>query len=226
MISEHGIAEFKLRYCNENHILGQLLRANVADWVEEPILDVGAGLGDVSAVAFPDKRVIQLDRLDFSRFPIPPIHRRVKCDFFAYKIEETDPPRTLLLSHVLQFLDDDKQLLSAKVKSFSAQKIVIATNINDGFMGKILDWSSKHIPSINPEVDIAAFPPEYRFVKSWQFEGVLSCPDFECLARQLWSVILDSTLNLEEHRCAVEFLKDQLPKPEISIRQQLRTYIR
>jgi len=91
---------------------------------------------------------------------------------------------------------------------------------------KILDWSSKHISSINPEVDIAAFPPDYRFVKSWQFEGVLRCPDFECLARQLWSVILDSTLNLKERHCAVEFLKDQLPKPEISIRQQLRTYIR
>ena len=60
---------------------------------------------DIPGRAFPDKRVLLLDRLDFSFMPNR--HERVRIDGFAYQPYSEDHANTLLFSHVQQFIDDD-----------------------------------------------------------------------------------------------------------------------
>src|SRR5262249_4964604 len=113
MISQKDVVEFKQEFCDENAIIAGIIRAQLRDWAEEPILDVGCGLGDIAHRAFPDKKVLLLDRLDFSFAPV--CHKRIQIDFFDYHPAPDAHANTLLFSHVQQFIDDDIDRLLAKV---------------------------------------------------------------------------------------------------------------
>lgn len=223
MINELDVSDFKLRFCNENQLIARLIREHLRDWVEEPIMDVGCGLGDIAADAFHGKQVILLDRLDFVAHPVDRMHRRVHDDFFVYPGEVLDRPQTLLFSHVLQFLDENPNQLFERVRTYAAPKIISVLNVNDGFVGDLLEWAAKRFPSSNPEIDILNFPPAYGLYRKWEFTAVLRCPTFEELVKQT-SYLLDINPTEEERGDIDQFLKARLVLPEFSIREEVRAY--
>jgi len=97
-----AILAFKTTYCNENVLIGQIIKGTKNELVA-PILDVGAGLGDIAYFAYPDLRAILLDIRPIAG-PISPMHTPVLCDFFDHAQETGANLGTLVLSHVLQYL--------------------------------------------------------------------------------------------------------------------------
>jgi hypothetical protein len=221
MISQQDVMEFKKQYCDENAIIAGIIRAQLGDWVEEPILDVGSGMGDIAQRAFPDKRVLLLDRLDFSFVPVS--HRRIQIDFFDYRPSQEAHANTLLFSHVQQFIDDDVARLLAKVAELRPRKIVTVSNLNDGVMGEIVRWGDENLRYCNAEKDIPGFPSGYAQEGGWSLEGHLSCPDFPTLTHQI-SYLLDTELPPREEAALTRFLEARLQAPSLPITQQVRAY--
>jgi hypothetical protein len=221
MISQRDVVEFKKDYCVENAIISGIIGTHLGDWAEEPILDVGCGMGDIAERAFPDKKVLLLDRLDFSFMPSR--HTRLQIDFFAYRPAPDEHANTLLFSHVQQFIDDDIGALLAKVTALAPRKIITVSNVNDGVLGEIVRWGEENLRQCNAEKDIPGFPPECREEGCWSFEGQLSCPDFPTLTRQV-SYLLATDLNEREEEDLTRFLKARLKEPRLSITQQVKAY--
>ena len=223
MISQKDVVEFKQEFCDENAIIAGIIRAQLRDWAEEPILDVGCGLGDIAQRAFPDRQVLLLDRLDFSFAPV--CHKRIQIDFFNYHPALEAHANTLLFSHVQQFIDDDIDALFAKVAELNPKKIITVSNLNDGVMGEIVLWGDENLPHSNAEKDIPDFPRGYVEDGNWRFEGHLACPSFTELAKQV-SYLLATELDAGQTAELTRFLKSKLQKPYLPITQQIRAYTR
>jgi hypothetical protein len=221
MISQRDVVEFKKEYCDENAIIGAIIAESLGSWAEEPILDVGSGMGDIAQRAFPDKKVLLLDRLDFSFMPA--IHRRIQIDFFSYQPPPEDRAETLLFSHVQQFIDDDIDGLIRKVEELHPTKIITVSNVNDGVLGEIVRWGDANLRHCNAEKDIPGFPPGYDEVGRWSFEGHLACPDFSTLTRQV-SYLLATELDPQEEAALNQFLTSGLPEPRLPITQEIKAY--
>ena len=218
MITSKQVADFKESFCDENKIIPNLLKDNFRELIKYPILDVGSGLGDISSFAFVDKEVIHLDTENYSFYKIPAKHKRIVANFFTYqpdvKIE------TLLLSHVLQFIDYDIEKLNEKIKSISPNFILIIRNTNDDFMGKLMNWFNKHKIVSNPEKIISNFPVGYTESKKVSFVANLVCPDYKILAEQI-SYLWDVKLLDEQDKSLENFLKQNLPTPIFQIHQEI-----
>lgn len=225
MVSETEVAAFKKNYCNENVTIGRILKAELANWVHEPILDVGCGLGDIALMAFPEKRVYLLDRLDFSNEPKSENHARLQIDFWNYKPSESDLPGTLLFSHVLQFLDDDPIRFRERLRRLQASRLVTVTNMASGVLSKIVEWADVHLESPNPERDEPELFADFRQVGEWRFEAHLGCPDFETLSEQVL-YLLDIDPRRQQNLGLRGFLESQLSEPGFSIQQHVTAYSR
>jgi hypothetical protein len=221
MISQKDVVEFKKDYCDENAIISEIIATHLGDWAEEPILDVGCGMGDIAERAFPDKKVLLLDRLDYSFMPSR--HRRLQVDFFAYHPQPEEHAQTLLFSHVQQFIDEDISALLAKVAALAPRKIITVSNVNEGALGEIVRWGEENLRQCNAEKEIPGFPPGYQEEGCWSFEGHLACPDFETLTRQV-SYLLATDLNQQEEETLTRFLKSRLQEPRLPITQQVKAY--
>lgn len=159
MLTPEALRAFK-QDSRENRAIANVLRREVSSWADSPVLDVGAGAGDLAGLAFPDHRVLLLDILHFDEDQRFPLHRRVRGDFLVYKPESADQPNTLLFCHSLQFLDDGgAELLVAKTEELGARKIVTVMNVNDGVMGEVLQWANRTLAACNPEQTVEGFPP-------------------------------------------------------------------
>lgn len=216
MITAEQVAAFKTRYCDENERIAELLRTRFAHRLADPLVDVGAGLGDISRVAFPDREVVLVDVLDYSAAPAAPNHRRVISDFFD--LEAT--VGTLLLCHVLQFLDNDPARLAAKVIELAPAYVVTVTNDNDGVMGEIVAWALANLERANPEVRIPGFPLGYSVIDEAPFSATLACPDFATLTEQV-SYLLDVDRFSSPGIDLDAFLRDHLERPVVAIHQRI-----
>ena len=81
MITAEQITQFKSA-SDENTIIAHILRHEFLSNLKEPILDVGAGVGDIASSAFNDKEAILLDILEFEDYQSNELHKRVKKRFF------------------------------------------------------------------------------------------------------------------------------------------------
>lgn len=223
MITSKQVSDFKESSCNENRIIPKLLKDSFGALIEEPILDVGSGLGEISSFAFENKEVIHLDVEDYSKYPIPANHHRVLTDFFEYKPEVQI--QTLLLSHVLQFIDEDFEKLNRKIEEIGPKFIIVVRNKNDDFMGKLMEWFDAQNITSNPERIIPDFPKGYKEAKKVEFVAELKCPSFEILAEQV-SYLWDVKLSEEQKETLLVFLKESLSKPEFQIHQEIVLYIK
>jgi hypothetical protein len=224
-LSQKDVVDFKLKFCDENMAIGTLLRERFRSWLAPPILDVGCGVGDISEAAFPDIETVLLDRLDFSAFPTARRHRRLLLDFYEYEPSATNPPRTALFSHVLQYLDGDVANLLRKVRLLSFPKIITVLNRNDGMMAELLAWGRENIPDGNPELHVFGFPPspEYTQEESCSITAALTCPDFDVLARQT-AYLFDVGLTDRQHGALAQFLAARLNEPRLPITQDITGY--
>ena len=145
------VSDFKEKYCNENEIIIKLLRHDLKPYLKSPILDVGAGIGDIAFKALADYEVIMIDinyDSDYD-YPCNSKHHRINGNFFDYTNSEII--NTVLISHTLQFIDDDLEKLNNKITDLSPECIILVLNANDDFLGEIIKWSKKRFNKINPE---------------------------------------------------------------------------
>lgn len=222
-ISSDDVREFKDRYSDENKIIANIIQHQLHEKFEEIIVDVGAGTGDITAAALPSKRVVQIDVLDYDKSFLPEMHRRSVVDFFDY--EAGEKIGTLFFSHVLQFIDQDEVRLNKKVQSLHPNKIITVTNVNDGFVGKLIQWILLNFDNPNPEVDLKTFPVGYEMECEVGFEGHVKCADFPSLSKQV-SYLVDSTPTAQAAATLESFLRDHLSEPSFSINQKIKVYSR
>lgn len=218
------IDRFKTQNCNENPIIINLLRTNVSRYLVEPILDIGAGLGDIPYKAFPDKTAYLIDVNDFSKYPVSLNHTRIVGDFFDY-IPKTSI-NTVLISHTLQCLDDDLNKLNKKLHDINPRYIVCIQNENNDYLGEIIEWSKENLPDANPEIWHSDFPQGYTAIQKYPFSAELVCEDFDEIASLLLNVIMLATPSQKAYNDFIIKLKSDLGRPELTINQSITVYER
>jgi hypothetical protein len=223
LLSESTVFDFKTKYCNENHIIPILLKEHTAALIQDPILDVGSGLGEVSSYAFADKIVIHLDILDYKTHPLPASHRRYKKDFFDYTPENKEMIGTILFCHTLQYLDGSIDTLNAQIKSLNPKHIVTVTNTNQDLLGQLVSWSKKQCPEANPEVQLSDFPKGYRTIYRLPFSTTISCPDFILLAKQI-GYLMEVSFSQKQTVELIQLLKSSLPTSRLEFKQEITVY--
>jgi hypothetical protein len=221
-IAKREVFDFKETYCDENATIAMLLKDKLSQYMKSPILDVGSGIGDIPFKALAGKKVIMIDVNNISKhdYPCKPEHSRKKCDFFEFNSKQQI--NTILISHTLQFIDDDLELLNRKISELAPENIVLVLNSNDDFMGKLIQWSKDHFETPNPEYRIPGFPKGYNLIKREPFTATLRCPDYKTLAKQVSYLMLIELDDLED--TLIAFLKERLTSPEFVFKQSIDVY--
>lgn len=221
LITQNSIHAFKTKFCNENQLIVRILQDQAPRYFLEPILDVGSGLGDITVDAFPDKRVIHLDTLNVVSSSLPKTHARVVGDFFEFHPREQIG--TILMSHVLQYLDEDIGVLNNKIIELAPTFLVTVTNTNENFMCVLLDWFDEVFPDANPEIALPNFGRCYVQKDIFPFVADLGCPDFATLAAQV-CYLFEVEPSRENSERVEKFLKRNLQTPAFQIQQQVTVY--
>lgn len=223
MITAEQVNDFKEIYCDENKIIPEILKDEFSNLIQEPILDVGSGLGEISSIAFKGKDVLHIDMEDFSFHKIDESHSRIVKDFFDFIPYKKY--NTILLSHTLQFLDENIEELLKKVKEIDPKYFILVRNTNDDFMGDLINFfDSKNIKT-NPERIINEFPKGFNVEKTINFTANLKCKDYSLLALQI-SYLWDTRFSEDINNSLLEFLKLKLEKPEFTIHQEIILFVK
>jgi hypothetical protein len=224
-----GVADlrlFKEELSDENRIIAVAVAGLLPPEGGGVILDVGAGLGDIARRAFPQRRAILLDILDFPPSPVAH-HVRVHCDFFEYRHAGSEPIDLLLMSHVAQYLDDDLKRLHGQLGALDPAYIMTVLNDDTGVYGRAIRWLRESGVESNPEnPELPIVPPNYLEERSLGFEGKLRCSDFPSLADQLGRVVLDAELSDEVLGEFARWLQINSENPTIEISQRVSRFAR
>lgn len=224
-VSAMEVFDFKENWCDENKIIAGLIRKKAAKYFVPPILDVGAGLGDIAYNAFADKKAICIDvnKITEEDCPLSENHKREQADFFDYIPNEQIS--TLFISHTLQFIDEDIERLNKKIREINPTYVILVLNDNTDFMGTLIEWVEENFEDPNPEVHIAGFPKNYDLLKKIPFKATLRCQDFDKLAKQIgYLMVVDLKETVEELK---GFLKQRLgKKPKFTFKQTIEIYQR
>ncbi len=222
-VSRLAVFDFKQNWCNENQIIPTLLKEKAGKYLVPPILDCGAGLGDIAYNAFPDKEAILIDvnPIEDKETPISPTHKSIVTSIFDYAPDKQI--ETLLISHTLQFIDSDIDLLNKQIKFLNPTNIILVLNENNDIMGDILKWTKENYENSNPEEKIKGFPSEYKCVESIAFTADVKCNTFAQLAKQISYLMM---IDLSETGNQLEkFLQSKLGrKPEFTFNQVIEIY--
>lgn len=221
-ITKSDVACFKTAYCDENSLIAGALAMSFSDFMIEPIYDIGAGWGDISANAFPTRDVVHVDVFDYQP-SLPSSHSSIVGDFFTF--QPATPIGSLLLCHVLQFLDDNAETLHARILSLYPKQIVVVENNNNGVLGEIIQILSEEYPASNPEVPVVGFddPMRYRLILELPITATVSCPDYRTLAMQV-HYLADFPASEQSIRFFTNWLERTLPSPSFPIEQTIRGY--
>jgi hypothetical protein len=222
-LTEDLLRDFKKSYCDENRIIAEILTTKMRRYLVPPILDVGAGLGDIAKRAFKD---FETTLLDISPFPAAknPLHLRVQGNFFDYTLPSGRKVGTIFLGHVLQYLDEDVPALAAKLGELDPTVIISVENDNTNEFGAMIEWSLQGVVGANPEVRVAAFPAGYAIRDQLSFSATLSCPSYEILAQHCVQVLLDAPPTRKSLLATEEKLRSILTTPSIAIEQTVYCY--
>ncbi len=222
-VTKREVSDFKKKWCNENQLIAAIIKHNAKDYFIEPILDVGAGLGDIAYQALPDKKVICIDinKITDKDYPLAGKHDRIQIDFFDY--QPNNKINTVLISHTLQFLDEDINLLNEKIDYLDPENIILVMNRNNDFLGELVEWSNDNFLNPNPEVKITGFPQGYKMIKSFDFKALLACDSFNALATQI-SYLMLVELNKSKRSDLVKFLKSNLSEYSFEFNQIIEIY--
>lgn len=216
--------DFKTKWTNENALIAEVVAALLPRDDCDLILDVGAGIGDIAALAYPEIKAILLDVLPFEP-STNPSHRRVLSSFFDFFAEKKSPISLLLFSHSLQYLDDDISLLFQHIHQIDALYIMEVTDDETPFQQKAVAWLEAQGLSLNVERKIPGFPGgAYQRIASRSLCADIRCWDFRELARQLGCMIYDASLSDAQIDAFSAWLAEQLPEPVVSIPQVVTLY--
>jgi hypothetical protein len=220
MISIEQVRRFKRNHCEENEIVVDIMRRNL-HLFEEPILDVGCGMGDIALHALRRRRATLIDIHSPSKddCSLSSFHERRTIDFFDYV--PTAPIKTILFAHSLQFLDEDPNKLSTKIAGLDPAKVILVLNENSDFIYEIIKWSERSGIKMNPEKEIVGFPPNYRLIHSERFAASVGCEDFDQLTDQVQYLL---EIEQRGRPALFSFLSDQLDEPNFTINQNVLFY--
>jgi hypothetical protein len=217
-----GMAEFKKSLCDENTIISSILRDHCQPWLHEPILDVGAGLGDIAHIAFPEKKAFLLDcNAEIKTQNLN--HTIVQGDFFS-KAKDLGTLGTLVFSHSLQYLDNDWYVFSAYIDKLNPSTIIAVTNENSGIFGTIMKWAQHNIPRTNIETSEIKLSQNYKLAASFPFSATFRSPSFKIMAQELLAGIVDAPSTETSIRALEQHLKTTLENPILSIKQTVSCF--
>jgi|GEM_PF-1950717 len=221
-VSRLAVFDFKKNWCNENEKIPQLLKEKAGKYLVAPILDCGAGLGDIAYKAFPEKEAILIDvnPIEDKETPTSPLHKNVIKSIFDFYPEKQI--KTLLISHTLQFIDSDIDLLNRQIQFLNPATIIHVSNENNDIMGDILKWTKENYANSNPEERISGFPSGYDRIEEIKFKADVKCNTFTQLAKQISYLMM---IDLSETGDQLEkFLKTKLKKPEFKFNQIIEVF--
>ncbi len=223
-VNKKEVYYFKEEYCNENETIVEIINKDLQQYFKPPILDVGSGIGDIAFKSFKGKKTILIDVNPITKhdYPCRPKHVRKQADFLEFKSKEQI--NTILISHTLQFIDEDIEELNGKIEELKPEYLVMVLNKNNDFMGEVIEWTNEHFAISNPEVRIDNFPLGYNLIKSVPFVAEIICEDFETLAQQISYLML---IDLKEKKQEIlTFLKTNLQTPSFTFNQSIDVYHR
>ena len=217
-ISKEEVRKFK-ELCGENRIVSEILKNEFQDYFLEPILDVGAGIGDICFYTCPEKEVYLVDINDFGNDFFNPKHKRSVKDFFEFVPER--PIKTAFISHTLQYIDHDVNKLMAKISDLNPENIILIVNENEGFIKNILKWVNENCKDASPGMEVSYFTERYNLKDKKVFIADLVCDTFDDLADQVaYLMLFDYTEDIKNK--LISFLKEEIGgKPAFQIHQAI-----
>jgi len=218
MINKEQISDFK-GACKENEIIASIVKQYLFEEIDTPILDVGAGFGDIAKKVFFDRQVILLDVIDFKSHPESLLHRRIVSDFLSIDKKILGEIGCLCFFHSIQFLDKDVTAFKEKIKEINPKQIIVAFNKNDGEMGSLVDFFKEEIIDSNPEIfNPNLFPIHYKEKKSFDFDVDCVGNDFFDLTRKV-CYLMDCQPNEIDFQKIFCFIRKKLSRPVLNINQ-------
>jgi hypothetical protein len=226
-LNPFSLSDFKQVYCDENKIITQIIQEKIFHFFEDTILDAGCGLGDISYNSFHVKKVVLLDQMDFNFAPTHSNHTRLTGSLLNANILAKLPKiNTLFLSHILQYIDSDLDILIETVNKINPNRIIIVEDLNNDFLGEILSFCKEKFEDCNGEVILDGFPCNfYKKIYTQPFKAKLKCPDFKTLAQQCIYLMDMNNDNFSLDQIT-NFLKKNLEHPTFTINQQISIYER
>jgi hypothetical protein len=221
-VSAEGVTAYKA-VSDENRRVSEILVREFRDLVGATVVDVGCGLGDIAACAWPDRDVLLVDVLPYPQNQDAPRHLRVQADFFDEEWSHGRTFSTALLAHVLQYIDESPEALYRRLVQLEPKSIITVTDVYDRQFSEIVEWAVDRLSPINPEGSEYRFPG-YTLCRERQFDGILSADSFSKLATLLAEIVLDRRLQLTEQEAFAAFLASRLASPSIRLRQAVRGY--
>jgi hypothetical protein len=183
------LATFK-RDCDELDIIAKLMRNLFRPSLKEPLLDVGAGSGELAARAFPDLRSFLIDK-DKKQIKQPrsPNHRRIYGDFLHTNLTSMNL-RTILFCHSAQYFAKRQNQLARKLVESRANFALVVSNERSGILAEIFELLAS---------DGIAFPflpfheglPLAKLVKKVPFSASVQCSDTKMMAELIAYIVLD-----------------------------------
>jgi hypothetical protein len=214
-----ALAAFK-RDCNENAVIAGLLREQFRGELIEPVLDVGAGSGELATLAFPDLTAILLD-LEAYDTPASSLHKRrtgdfMRLDFTALK------PNTIIFCHSATYFGLDMQTFGSQLIESGARVALIISNENTGILKDIAD-QLRTIPIcfVDP---FHVSPLRATLERKVSFSAQLACADFYTMAKHVVRVMLDLPLDARVLAVVEQQLRSSTTLPKIEIAEAIYCY--
>jgi len=219
-LTANRLLQFKGDINNENQLISEALRTILPAARGGILLDVGAGLGDIAMRAFPDREAVLVDILDFPRAESPR-HQRHTIDFFDLE-RPVRPIDVMLLSHVLQYLDDDVDRLVDKVRSMAPEVIILVSNRPTKLHLKIDRWFAARGIAHNAEQFFPNCPlGGYQRERRIELTSCIQCSGINELAQQLSSMIYDVELEPEALTAFASWLDGEVEGATVALPQTI-----
>ena len=222
-LSAGALRHFKQTVTNENRLIAQAI-SELLPADGGLIVDIGAGLGDIADLAFPDREALLIDILHFED-AIAPRHWRQMIDFFDYMPEPGTQIDLMLFSHVLQYVDDDEHRFLLKMTKLAPRHIITVLNDATEFMADLKKWFAIQALPQNAETAIPGFPSgAYELRASRQLESTITCRTFAELALQIGVVLFDAPLDEDALAALARWLHRRLNTPTLVVPETVSLY--
>jgi len=226
-LSPERLVEFKTGATDENAKIAAAIKDIMPPSQGGIIVDAGAGLGDIAAMAFPDRAADLVDILQFPANGVA-LHRTLQVDLFEYRLDPAvSHIDVMLMSHVLQYVDDDPVSLQRCIERLAPRHVITVTNEDTDLNREIKNWYAQNEITENSEHDIDDIVlSRYDVVSSIKISGIIRAFDELALARFMSSMIFDSELYGPDFEKFAFFLKSIVGSSELSIPQDIILYQR
>jgi hypothetical protein len=216
---KEALAAFR-RDCDEMNLIVQLLQQRFHSALVGPILDVGAGSGEVAALAFPNETAMLLDHESYAP-SANPNHTRITRDFSSLDFGSLKP-KTIFFCHSSNyFLRDDAETTSERLVRSGVKTVLLVSNEPEGIMKEIVDRLRSSGMKIPEPFHIAI--PGLTLKKRECFGARLATPDFKTMATHLVRIIFDLE-DIRVESLVEEQLRSRLDGPDICIPEAIYWY--